>query len=360
MMMTLVSVGDFFRVWIYIYIYSTVAAAAGSSRHTIHSPSTFSSQLYFAHIKDIEHYSRTKAPASPSSSSRYDPREIVRIHDITDLVDDEHEHNNNISNSDDEDDEEINAPPRHNSLHAGKSARVVGGRIGNSSRRDCHRISSSSSNVGNTKSSAIHSSSSPSSSWFSSIIKNRQIHCPSLGGRRWWVLDLSNLDISRQQVILLVSLVGIIIVASVGIGYAVVGPNGNVAVLAPPLSDESHVVEGEVIVVDAEKEQGVVEIVGEEVVDNSNSLTSGEGNEHELFQIAEQVVTACAESNLDVDMSECQNLCHSRMCCFEDESYRYSCVDDVWKHCVVYAACTNLLDEFPMENGNGGGGRRRR
>ena len=358
MMMTLVSVGDFFRMWIYIYIYSTVAAAAGSSRHTIHSPSTFSSQLYHTHIKDIEHYPKHEILPSPSSSSRYDPREIVRIHDITDLVDDEHEHNNNISNSDDEDDEEINAPPRHNSLHAGTSARVVGGRIDNSSRRDRHRISSSTSNVGNTKSSAIHSSS--SSSWFSSIIQNRQIHCPSLGGRRWWVLDLSNLDISRQQVILLVSLVGIITVASVGIGYAVVGPNlnGNVAVLAPPLSDESHVVEGEVIVVDAEKEQGVVEIVGEEVMDNS-SLTSGEGNEHELFQIAEQVVTACAESNLDVDMSACQSLCHARMCCFENESDRYSCVDDVWKHCVVYAACANLLDEFPMENGNGGRGRRR-
>ncbi len=119
MMMTLVSVGDFFRMWIYIYIYSTVAAAAGSSRHTIHSPSTFSSQLYHTHIKDIEHYPKHEILPSPSSSSRYDPREIVRIHDITDLVDDEHEHNNNISNSDDEDDEEINAPPRHNSLHAG-------------------------------------------------------------------------------------------------------------------------------------------------------------------------------------------------------------------------------------------------
>jgi hypothetical protein len=276
-------------------------------------------------------------------------------------VDDEHEHNN-ISNSDDEDDEEINAPPRHNSLHVGKSARMVGGRISNTSRRDRRRISSSSSNVGNTKSSIHSSSSSSSSSWFSSIIKNRQIHCPSLGGRRWWVLDLSNLDISRQQVILLVSLVGIIVVASVGIGYAVVGPNvnGNVANLSPPFSDESHVIEGEVVVGDAGKEQGVVEIVGEEEVDNNNSLALGGDNEHELFLIAEQVVTACAESNLDVDMSECQSLCHSRMCCFEDESDRYSCVDDVSKNCVVYAACANLLDEFPMENGNGGGGRRRR
>ncbi len=186
-----------------------------------------------------------------------------------------------------------------------------------------------------------------------SVVTNCKTKFPDLKSSEGW-------KCFRVEGILDFSLVGIITVASVGIGYAVVGPNlnGNVAVLAPPLSDESHDVEGEVIVVDAEKEQGVVEIVGEEVMDNS-SLTSGEGNEHELFQIAEQVVTACAESNLDVDMSACQSLCHARMCCFENESDRYSCVDDVWKHCVVYAACANLLDEFPMENGNGGRGRRR-
>lgn len=165
-------------------------------------------------------------------------------------------------------------------------------------------------------------------------------------------MDLSTLDISRQQVILLFSLVGIIIVSGVGIGYAVVGPSVQGDKSTAPLSYEGVTV----IEVEGGQEQEVEEILGLD-----EGATTDE-NEQKLFLIAEQVVTACAQSKLDADMSECQSLCHSRMCCFEDESDRYSCVDDAWKHCVVYAACGNLLGDFPsdeIDHGTGGGRRSR-
>jgi len=277
---------------------------------------------------------------STSSSSRYDPRGISVIHDINDLV---HDDDNNSDDSDNYDNE-ICAPPRHhNSLSVGQK----GVRVGEGSRGKSLQHNSSSSNRrsndGNTKPS-IKDQISSSTSWISSIMKNRQIHCPTPGGR-WWIVDLSTLDISLRQIILLLSLVGIIVVASIGIGYAVVGPNVNDSDAAAPLNDEGVVV----VEVAAGKQQQGVE-VGEAVDEES---TAKEDNEQDLFQIAEQVVTACAESMLDVDMSGCQTLCHASMCCFE-ESERYSCVDDEWKHCVVYAACANLLD------GEEGGRRRRK
>lgn len=231
--------------------------------------------------------------------------------------------------------------------------------MGESSRSRIHHHSSNTNksrrlNSGNTKSSIKDQLFSSSSSWISTIMKNRQIHCPTTGGR-WWIVDVSTLDISPRQIVLLLSLVGVIVVASVGIGYAVVGPNVNGSDAVAPLTDEGVVV----VEVEAGKQQQGVEI-GEEVDEES---TANEDNDQDLFQIAEQVVKACAESTLDVDMSECQSLCHRSMCCFE-ESERYSCVDDEWKHCVVYAACANLLDDAPFDNGEGGGGgggmRRRR
>lgn len=286
---------------------------------------------------DVEHCSGNNAA---TSSSRYDPRGISRIRNINDLVDDE-------TNSDDEDDdEEIIAPPRHNSSGVGHNKGVEGG-SSNSNHRSRYRGSSRNRlNVENAMPS-LKDFLSSSSHWFSSTI------CPSPArGRSWWGVDLSTLDISRQQVILLFSLVGIIIVSSVGIGYAVVGPSVHGDKSTAPLSDEGVTV----IEVDGGQQQEVEEIVGLE-----EGATADE-NEQQLFQIAEQVITACAESMLDVDMSECQSLCHSKMCCFEDESERYSCVDDAWKHCVVYAACENLLGDFPLDeidHGSGGGRRNR-
>lgn len=106
---------------------------------------------------------------------------------------------------------------------------------------------------------------------------------------------------------ILVALVGIIIGASFAIGYAVT--NGGTS---SPLGSSSK---------------------------------SPEEAQQELLGIAERVVTACAESRLDSDMKECQKLCKSSMCCFEDD--RYGCKDDESKNCAVYAGCKNLMEGIP-------------
>jgi len=110
-----------------------------------------------------------------------------------------------------------------------------------------------------------------------------------------------------RQVVILVSLVGIIAAASIAIGYAVMNgdPTGN-----------------------------WMPVRGRADGDNNK--------EQKLLELAERVVTACAESRLDENMKECQKLCHASMCCFDDGNY--SCEDDERKNCAVYAGCANLME----------------
>lgn len=117
-----------------------------------------------------------------------------------------------------------------------------------------------------------------------------------------------------RQTIVIISLIGIIFGASFAIGYTVIS-NGQ------PLSKRG---------------QPSYSVAEENVIP-----------EQHLLEIAERVITACSESSLDSDMTECQNLCHSRMCCFG--SGEYSCKDDESKACAVHAGCEALMEGIPME-----------
>lgn len=156
----------------------------------------------------------------------------------------------------------------------------------------------------------------------------------------------------RRIIILLAMFVGIIIiVASVA------------AAITPKVDDNAAPPYGDLGVVESEV-FGELQQQQEEGGEEMDELTKEE-EEQKLFHIAEQVVTACAESMLDVDMSTCQHLCRLSMCCFVEESDLYSCVEDSSKHCLVYAACANLMEDFPLDNNtdtnvSGGGGARRR
>ena len=111
-----------------------------------------------------------------------------------------------------------------------------------------------------------------------------------------------------RQVLVITAMVAIIAVSSWAIGYAVMNPNAQ--------SYSPVVVGGE------------------------------EGGEQHLLEVAERVITACSESKLNEDISECQKLCHSRLCCFESDEY--SCEDDESKECAVYAGCEALVEGIPL------------
>jgi hypothetical protein len=121
-----------------------------------------------------------------------------------------------------------------------------------------------------------------------------------------------------RQAIILMSLVAIIAGASVAIGYAVIGsPSSSSA-----QDDESTLL-------------------------SRAYIGSDGGGEQKLLEIAERVVVACSETNLDSDMSDCRALCRDRACCFDDDA-DHACVDDESWNCAAYAGCANLLDGVPM------------
>jgi len=77
---------------------------------------------------------------------------------------------------------------------------------------------------------------------------------------------------------------------------------------------------------------------------NSSALLMVPDNndEQQLLETAERVVMACSESKLNNNISECQKLCTSHLCCFETDDY--GCQDDASKDCAVYAACEALIE----------------
>ena len=113
----------------------------------------------------------------------------------------------------------------------------------------------------------------------------------------------SNCRTRYRQVVVIISLVGIILGSAVAIGYAVIGSGNNV----------------------------------------QSSYLAGAQEE---LEIAERVITACDEDKLNDDMSACQHLCHGSMCCFETDEY--GCQDDVSKNCAVYAGCEALVTGIPL------------
>ena len=175
-----------------------------------------------------------------ATTSRYDPRTVSKVVDITDLVDDE---------SDASDDENI---------------------VGHSSEGGAFAVLTKSGSHSNVTSAT------------------KQYGPGGTGLTR---------PLVAKQVLILLTLLGVIVGACVAIGYAVLGARE----ASPP--------------------------VGE------NEL---------LLQTAERVITACSELQLNEDMSECQNLCHARMCCFD--SGKYNCEKDENKACAVFAGCEALVD----------------
>ncbi|KAL7542482.1 hypothetical protein ACHAXR_013132 [Thalassiosira sp. AJA248-18] len=181
-------------------------------------------------------------------SSRYDPKAMSRIVDITDLVDE---------SSDGDSDDEMGHTPRPSN------------------------VSSITENINNGQ------------------FNKKKRHQYGPGG------------MGCRQVVILVSLVAIIAAASVAIGYAVMN-----------------------------------------VSPTTNPYRNGEQQpqqQQQLLEIAERVITACSESHLDRDMSECQELCFEsgHMCCFE--SGEYSCENDEGKACAVYAGCEALVEGIPFD-----------
>mmetsp|Transcript_12236 Transcript_12236/g.26043 ORF Transcript_12236/g.26043 Transcript_12236/m.26043 type:complete len:250 (-) Transcript_12236:166-915(-) len=68
--------------------------------------------------------------------------------------------------------------------------------------------------------------------------------------------------------------------------------------------------------------------------------------QQELLETAERVSTACSENKLNEDLSECQKLCHSMLCCFQGGDY--SCEMDKGQKCAVYAGCEALVQGVPL------------
>ena len=119
----------------------------------------------------------------------------------------------------------------------------------------------------------------------------------------------SNCRTRYRQVVVIVSLVGIILGSAVAIGYAIIGSGNN--------------------------------------VQSSYLTTSNNAGAQEELEIAERVISACGETNLNKDKSECQTLCHGSMCCFENDD-EYGCQDDLSKDCAVYAGCEALIEGIPL------------
>ena len=125
-----------------------------------------------------------------------------------------------------------------------------------------------------------------------------------------------NASVFCRQALVIVASVGVIVGASVGIRAVVISGGGpfthSLAVaLATPSSDVG----------------GSITVVLEQ---------------QRLLEIAERVVSACSEYKINEDLSDCQKLCQSNMCCFEKR--QYSCEDDESKDCAVYAGCEALFE----------------
>ena len=112
-----------------------------------------------------------------------------------------------------------------------------------------------------------------------------------------------------RKTVVIISLVGIIIGASAAIGYTVVNSATTVSLLS--------------------------------AADGSDSSSESSNGQQHLLEMAEHVITACDENRLNEDISECQKLCYSRMCCFEKDEY--GCQADAGKDCAVYAGCEALV-----------------
>lgn len=77
---------------------------------------------------------------------------------------------------------------------------------------------------------------------------------------------------------------------------------------------------------------------------NVYTLMVTEKDEQSFLEISEHVVSKCAYSKLGTETGreECQLLCRSHMCCFNDED-NFGCAENPEKMCAAYAGCESLI-----------------
>ena len=122
----------------------------------------------------------------------------------------------------------------------------------------------------------------------------------------------------HRQTLAIMSLVALIFAASLAIGFAIIN------------SDQTKT---------------------HHTNNNTPQLATGNDNEapsrQQRLERAERVVIACSEQHLNADISECQKLCHAKLCCFD--SGEYSCKSDKKKDCAVHAGCEALVEGVPLD-----------
>jgi len=74
---------------------------------------------------------------------------------------------------------------------------------------------------------------------------------------------------------------------------------------------------------------------------SSAYLLVDEDGQQEKLEMAERVVMACGQDNGGIN-KECQSLCKSKLCCFDDGEY--GCQGDDSKDCATYAGCIALVE----------------
>ena len=94
----------------------------------------------------------------------------------------------------------------------------------------------------------------------------------------------------------------------------------------------------------------IVCVVGFGYVNNQRSsstvssaylLVDDEDGQQEKLEMAERVITACGSEGEGIN-KECQSLCKSKLCCFDDGEY--GCQGDDSKDCATYAGCIALVE----------------
>lgn len=239
----------------------------------------------------------------PTGPSRYDPKAMSRIVDITDLVDE------SSQDSDDDDDEEY----------------------GRTSPR------------GNGSATKIHAHSDFDTLEFESNTGDGRRHRNFYGG-------VSGSRVFRQ-LLAVCAVVAIVASASALIGLAVtsneheesaaVEDGGFTYVPLPPAGVD-------VANMSAEEHREHVEMMNNYYASKSKPApvvtVSGNSNGQTLLEKAERIMYACSETMLNQDMSECQTLCRRAMCCFEDPDSMYGCQDDPAHECAVHFGCEALME----------------
>ena len=80
--------------------------------------------------------------------------------------------------------------------------------------------------------------------------------------------------------------------------------------------------------------------------DNNHIMQNYQSTPQQLLELTEQINIACDESSIihHDNRKICQQLCHEKMCCFQEEPY--SCIDNEEMVCAVYMGCQVLYGDY--------------